>query len=203
MSARVGTEYVGRARVFRDTIVAVDKQVSAALAEITTPLRTRLRRFPSLRHEQVMGAERAWRRLIPVAFRIGAVRINRGRTEFEISETRVTASLLYDNQWANADKEQGVMLSTVTLAVHDRALRQHWHPLAAISLHALARRIERGDSGSHNAILSDLAVLVDADCDADRIGTTDGFWLGGVVLANDRGPGRTVKLRSVRTWLPA
>jgi hypothetical protein len=48
-------------------------------------------------------------------------------------------------------------------AVHKGALTVRWAPLACISLHALARRIERGLERDHAALTRDLAVLVESD----------------------------------------
>lgn len=139
--------------------------------------------------------------MMPAAFRIGPVRMNQARADFAISETRITASLLYDGQWED-DGELGVMLSTVTLAVHEGQMRQCWHPLAVVSLHALARRVERGDMRTLDALVGDLGALIDADGEVDRIATSDGFWFGGIIVAKDRGAGRTVRVRKVHTWQP-
>jgi hypothetical protein len=48
---------------------------------------------------------------------------------------------------------------------------QSWTPIANISLHALARRIERGAERDHAALVRDLSVLVQADEGSARVNT--------------------------------
>ncbi len=203
LAPRVAAEYIGRARLFRDAVVVADKRMAVALTEITAPLRARLRRWPFLRPEHVVKTEREWLRLVPSEFRVGAVRIDRSGREFEISETRATASLLFDNQWQDKDSERGVMLSTATLAVRDGRIQQCWCPLAIVSLQALARRIECRATANNEAIFRDLARLVDADPDVDHVDTNNGCWIGSIMTATDAGAGRIVELRSVHGWAPA
>lgn len=85
------------------------------------------------------------------------------------------------------------------MAVQDGKLREQWTPGANVSLHALARRIERGADRSHAALTRDIAVLVDAGVEGERVDTAAGFWLGGVIDAMDGY--RPIKLRHVRTWI--
>jgi hypothetical protein len=73
-----------------------------------------------------------------------------------------------------------------------------WAPIAICSLHSLARRIERGEDRTHDALLADLAALVDADPDADQVAAGDGFWIGPVI--GMRGPNDRSWVRSVRTF---
>jgi hypothetical protein len=50
--------------------------------------------------------------------------------------------------------------------VHKGTLTVRWVPIACISLHAPARRIERGAERGHAAPVRDLAVLVESDAGA-------------------------------------
>jgi hypothetical protein len=82
---RVGSEFVGLARVFRTEVKRIDTRMDAALSPLVASLRTRLRRHPRLRHEQIAGAERVYRMSIPGEFRIGEVDVVRDRARFAIS----------------------------------------------------------------------------------------------------------------------
>ncbi len=50
------------------------------------------------------------------------------------------------------------------------------------------------------ALWADLLVLAAAGDDGDRVDTDGGFWLGRTIDATGEG-GRTIRIRSVRTWL--
>ena len=198
--ARIPVEFVGLARAFRSEVLRIDKQMDCALATLTAPLRARLARHPRLRHEMIAGTTRLYGMMVPAAFRIGAVKVMKDRAEFCISEARLTATWLHDDAWGDAERESGVALCRFVLVVHDRRLREHWHPMAIVSLHALARRVERSSERDHDALLRDLSLLVDTgDVVGERIDTPNGFWLGRVTDARDRS--RTVRVRSVRTWI--
>ena len=116
-----------------------------------------------------------------------------------ISEMRIAVSWLRHDKWDEDHKEQGLSLCRFTLVGMDGKLHLRWLPLANISLHALARRIERGREHDHATLLRDLTVLADAGEEGERVNTPDGFWLGGTVDAEDTG--RAVRLRNIRTWL--
>ena len=68
--------------------------------------------------------------------------------------------------------------------MHKGKLTETWQPLACVSLHALARRIERDDDRSHPALTAELARLLDGDGDASgQIACADGYWLGDLIDA--------------------
>lgn len=80
-----------------------------------------------------------------------------------------------------------------TFSVKDRRLRQRWTPLVNISLHALARHIERSRDRSPGTLVNDITLLADVPDDEERTATPHGFWLGGCVDALD-GQDRVIKL---------
>jgi hypothetical protein len=88
-------------------------------------------------------------------------------------------------------------------AVQKGKLIARWTPLACVSLHALARRVERGAERDHTALTRDLALLVESDSNTERVFTPGGFWLGAVIEAMNDAERKGVKLRNVRTWLAA
>ena len=194
-------EFIGLARQFRSTVKLVDIEMEAALATITQPLIARLKRKPTLRAETLPVIAQEYRTLIPARFRIGRVEGTRHRTEFAIVERRLCASWLRDDAWDDAEvREPGLTICRFVLTMHKGRLRQRWVPLVAVSLHAMARRVERSVDRSHASLERDLTVLADAGEDGDRVNTPGGFWLGSVIDANGDG-GIKLRLRSVRTWI--
>jgi hypothetical protein len=149
-----------------------------------------------------MGVLRTWAATAPMGFRVGHVRAAVVRTEFAIREYRISTSWLHDDGWNNDFRERGLSVCELVLAAHKGKLVRRWVPLACVSLHALARRIERGRARDHAALTRDLAVLVDSDEGSEQVNTEGGYWLGAVIEAHDTEEKR-VKLRNVRTWLAA
>ena len=142
---RVGAQWLGLARQYRRDVKAEDRLFDAALVKLASPLRARLKRHPKLRHEMIAGTERIYRGSIPREFRIGDISVNRDRAAFSVSELRVAVSWIANPEiWPGDYRELGVTLCRFQLALRDGRLREWWTPLAAISLHALARRYERG-----------------------------------------------------------
>jgi hypothetical protein len=205
-STRVPAEHLGQARLFRNQVAAEDRIVDAALSAITKPLVERLRQHPKLRPQQPMGALRQWAETMPTGLCIGRPRVAHHKSDIAISEHRITVSWLQDEAWGeDASKERGVSICKLTFAVHKGKFVKTWRPVACVSLHALARRIERGAERGHAALIGDLAVLAEAPADGDgeRVDTpaSCGLWLGAVILAQDDG-GEACRIRNVRTWLP-
>jgi hypothetical protein len=201
VSARVGAEFTGLARVFRSTVMAVDRECDAVLNKIARPLRERLRRKPTLRPEHAIEANRAWGKLMPNEYRLGERRFFPARTEFIIAETRLSGSWIYNDEWNSGVREIGISVCDLVLSVRRGKLCWEWKPRVCISLHALARRIERGAERDHAALVRDLAVLVESDAGSERVGTQGGFWLGAVIEAMNDQKRRGCTIRNVRTWL--
>jgi hypothetical protein len=199
-SSRVGSEFVGLARVFRDTVRREDEQLEHALrAAIARAAASASEVAPG---ETPLGVIHAWANM-PSLFRIGHPKIAYVRTEFAIEEQRLCVSWIRDEGWGEAaERERGLAVCKLTFRVQDGRLIRRWRPIANVSLHALARRIERGAGRDPVALFSDLATLAQGNDTGERIDTPGGFWLGGCIEALDDGAGKGCKLRNVRTWLP-
>jgi hypothetical protein len=102
---------------------------------------------------------------------------------------------------SRAERERGVSIARVNFGVQKGNVVMQWTPQACVSLHALARRIERGSTRDHSALALDLAKLVQTDEKSERVDTIDGFWLGEVCPATNEFDGNGCRLRDVRTWL--
>jgi hypothetical protein len=198
---KVPAEFKGLARRFRNEVKRTDEVMDKALAIIARPLVARLRRHTRLRHELVAAAVHQYRRTVPVEFRFGEVELNADRDAFEIAETRATATWINSRDWDSDATEAGVAIARCSLAMRPRVGLVHvWMPRAIVSMHALARRIERGADRSHAALLADLAVLASSADDGDHVATSGGFWRGEVEVM--QGTDKvTTKARNVRTWI--
>jgi hypothetical protein len=199
--SHVSAEHRGQARAFRNAVKLVDVAFDAALDIIAAPLRARLQRHPKLRAEMLPDVARQYDQLIPSQYRIGKIDGAKHKTEFAIRERRICVSWLKHDEWDPEQHEPGVSICKFTFSMHQGRLRTRWTPLINVSLHALARRVERHHDRSHEALLRDVAQLADTgDIAGDRIDTPNGWWLGSVINAADE-HGRTIRMRNVRTWI--
>jgi hypothetical protein len=197
---RVPAEFVGLARQFRREVMEDDRLVDAALARIATPLRRRLAKKPGLRPAMGHDTARAWTTLMPPTFRFDMA-TELGRSCLSISELRLTGSRWRSGGWAN--DEPGVSVLLLSLGTGTGKVAVEVRPVATLGLHALARRYQRGEGRDHPDIMRDLAYLATPPAgSADAVATGSGFWLGGVVWADDD-CGRRIRLRSVRTFIAA
>jgi hypothetical protein len=188
------------ARVFRDCVKAEDRQFDKTALAIAAPLRTRLKRHPRLRHEQIAGTIQRWRASIPATFRLGDVDVVPERDAFSLSENRLTATWMAADEWDDPDyREPGVAIARFSLTLHLRRLNGRWTPSAVISLHALARAIERSGLRDHDLLTAELAVLASAPADGEEVATpSGGYWIGGRIAT--KGKDGTATVRAVRTY---
>jgi hypothetical protein len=197
---RVPVEFLGLARVYRNQVQAADQACNVALRSIINPLRWRLASKPTLRPEHVIDAGRVWSKLMPSAFRIGETRMIRTRREFVIAEDRISVSWLQAAR--SGERERGVSVCRLVVAAHKGDLREDWRPVACVSLHALARRIERGSDRRHAALTSDLARLLTFEADqCGQVMCDDGYWLGDLVDLMDETAKSARQCRNVRTFV--
>ena len=211
MMSHVPAEFIGLARHFRREADREEAEVLAALDPIMGPINHRLHRYPErqLRDGVFRRLADVWQSQphnYQLAFR--ARTDQRGRRG-QIIEVRVHAVTMLSNKW-----DPDVMEPTIALTSHcvevplvDRPATQ---TIASISLHALARRFERGRDRAHHAVLDDLRRIILANINNEeshpfgepfRISTPRGFWVGQTtgVEIND---GPSVQF-VVRTFLPA
>ncbi len=154
MSALVPFEHLGRARALRTRCARAWARVEPEQARLLAPMRPRPGFSPMPSHAYLRGVARAWRRLPPLGrLRLsctaegGALRI----VELPVVPMRIAAP-----GWDEDEPAIGVGL--VTVEVRPPRLTELGVVLAAVGLHALARRYERGPRDDA-AVLADLVAL--------------------------------------------
>jgi hypothetical protein len=201
--ARVGAEFLGRARQFRTSVRDEDVAFDNAVRTIAAPLAARLHRHPRLRHEHIAIAAKLYQASVPATFRIGEVEIVRDRKAFAISETRLTSTWMKSSAWEKEYDEPGVAICRHVLAMHVGKLPVRWTAHSIVSLHALARFYERSGARDPARLLAELAVLATAEHSEREVSVatpSDGFWLGEV--ATMWGPHQKQSpVLAIRTWV--
>jgi hypothetical protein len=113
---RVGAEYRGLARRFRNEVRAEDEVFDRALGRVAAPLVARLRRHPRLRHE-LTAATKTYTNAIPRTFRLREVEVTPDRDDFAVGEVRLTATWINSREWADDAVEPGVAVACIGLGM--------------------------------------------------------------------------------------
>jgi hypothetical protein len=203
MPERVPAEFVGRARDLRRRLAATEVILEPAMHRALAPLQRRLQRHPIIRKETLIDAIRAWHAL-PAFGRIRSSIDTSNRRAPLFDDLRVCPGRYRDIGWAEGDFEDAVAVVLISASVVGRDMVIAAHPIVTASLHAIARKFERGRS-AEAALLAELgelalcnfAAIADAGGDFSHA-VAGGHWLGHVVEGKK---GEVVV--SLRTFLAA
>jgi len=186
--------YVGLARAFRGRIEAAVTVAIKIVRDTSQQLIARQRRHPVQRRDTLASIARAWRDKVP-AF---------GRANQEIRLEGKEAD------WDEDAREPGLSVVRITPAIapHEK-LALGMHMLCAASLHALARRYQRGRPTTDDAIIADLHALAAAherlrglpEGDGFAVDVASGQWLGNALDVRSHYSGRVERVPNVRTFV--
>jgi hypothetical protein len=152
-------EFVGQARLFCARIDAAAKTASAAVMQIGADACAIVQRRPTWRGEHFSGFERQWRQTIPDEGRIG-LEIERSKRALIISELRLTRASYEDIRWSQPSPQNSVCLMLCTFRLTTPAAFECKRlAIAALGIHAIARRYQRGFDNTDRAMRTDISEL--------------------------------------------
>lgn len=196
-------EFLGQAREWRRRFETSDAAATAVFGHILQPLIERARRHPVPRPEMLAKAAREYRQRMPEVGRL-SLDIEHHKTRLLISDLHIGASDLQHEIWQRA--EPGIALMRLEIEAAPRRCRTDLTYLACVSLHALARRLQRSFSVHDADITNDMRALIAAHALHQRIGTEfkverpDGCWVGTVTeVATKRNRQRILNVRTFLT----
>ncbi len=196
---RVPSEFVGRARQFRQTVLAADTAIAAGLSGLLQPLQERLSRKPTLRPARILGFVRRWPGVVPDRWCL-ARNASIDKNALAITEIRIAASHLRNSAWGGQEWEHGVSIARLEFSTAGGELRLTVTPVASVSLHALARRYQRSPQRDDAHLIRDLKALA-RQPPADRVTTDTGCWHGRVVASRQEVDGAPLPLLAIRTFI--
>jgi hypothetical protein len=203
----VPREFLGLGRLFCNRVLIATQSAATAMRQITEDARVIAEKRPRWRPEHLIGFERQWRRSIPPEGRI-SLEIERGKRELRISETRLIHSTYKDVRWARPELEPSVVLGRYTFQLTTPAAYSvRRSPLAIIGIHAIARRFERGENRTEEAIAADVSELASnytglcSGSEGFSLPCPSGVWVGGIETATEP-DGPTHRVLYVRSFLP-
>jgi hypothetical protein len=208
----VGAEYFGKARDLRSRIVAEDSEYDLLVVQLIEPVHDRLRRFPhrSLRPQMLIDLIAHWRYMPCRNWRIDLdAKLDKARAS--LIEHRLVAGVTRrkdDPAWVGIEEDLAVI--RVELLVDRNRAHLESHSVATFSLHAIARRLQRAQDGSIEALMHDIALAIDA-ASGDALTAGAGYrirthadgggWRGRVI--HQTGADKVERnVLSIRTWLP-
>jgi hypothetical protein len=180
-SPKVPPEFTGLARMFRDRIAAEDRPGGEGMGRLTAEVRARIRRGnPIPRADALAGLAHGWRNRLPPLSRLDLeIDLNPRRKTIAIRELRLTSSAYRDTGWDETASEIGLIVALIELRIGPADYRFQWFTVAHLSLHAIARRLQRAHHG-----LADRAVGAEFG-----VAVPGGVWLGGVQRVKDHAGG--------------
>lgn len=193
---RAAAEWRGQTRLLRAAVLESDKAYQRFLDAMALPIRLRLRSKQMLRPDHAQAIVDQWRKQ-SIEYRV-SLSAHIEKKALHIEEVRIVASKFQDAAWTNADNvEPGLSVVRVALLIGDGRMALSVEPMAVVSAHGIARRMERGEDRSRFAVLRDIARLA---APGFQFVEADG-WSGSTVVAGARVDDANHELRSARTWL--
>ena len=209
--APVTPAFYDRAHDLRRSIAAEDSEYDLIVVQLIEPVRDRLRRFPhrSLRPQMLIDLIQRWSYMPCRNWRIGLdAKLDKARAT--LIEHRLVAGVMRrkdDPAWVGIEEDLAVI--RVELLVNRSSAHLESHCVATFSLHAIARRLQRAQDGSVEALLHDNINLVVEAASSEltagagyRVRTHDGGggWRGRVI--KQTGADHVTRpVLSIRTWL--
>jgi hypothetical protein len=157
MSDRIPSEFIGRARAFRNRVATAEDRCFAEHEVVYNAFRQRMRHKPSFRRPECLDLLRRWRS-IEVFGRapLDAV-FNYTKRRVEITDFRMICVVSRGRDWAEDARESNVDLALVRLiaetGIEHGHVEQKVRSLASFSLHALARYYQRAFRPSDEALI--------------------------------------------------
>jgi hypothetical protein len=181
---KVSFEFIGLARQLCRRLGKAQALYEARADRLLGPFRPRLGFTPAPRRTHLVRLGREWRRL-PRLGRLRSVVNDTKPGALNIAETRLVPSQLALPWWDDADGELALVLVLSVIALAPPRFVERSMMMAAVGLHAIARRFERGDR-DEIAVVNDFVSLGRAYPEVARIAgefrvaTGSGIWRGAV-----------------------
>lgn len=211
----VPREFLGRARQFRDRVLAADAMTTAVLDRVYDPLALRARRNPRPRPELIAAASRTWALEMPDFGRLGVRRVRKLTQTLTISEARLCAGRLRKDGWVEGETDPGLGVTFVKLEVGESLCHLSTEVIATVGLHAVGRWFQRaGADNSEAALVADFGRLAGeygrilddhARCPSERrflVRVPNGAWAGTLARRHSEATGKDERIISVSTFLP-
>lgn len=150
---------LGKARDLCRRLVATEAAALATVEELLKPLRARLQRHPSPRHDMLVQLVRRWKAEVPATNRL-AIWSDLHGNKLHLLDCRVSPGSYRLDEWNDGYNEHGLIVQNHEVLVGPGACRIATTPLLLIGLHALARWYERSADPTEATLFSEFLLLL-------------------------------------------
>jgi hypothetical protein len=208
LASRVPAQFVGLARQFRDRVSIEDIPAGGLVTELAGRAMARFKRNSIPRLDMITGIASEWRDRMPQFSRLRLqADLDRRRKSLRIFELRLTCSEYQDPSWDHS--ERGVILYLFGLEIAPFLYNFSSSTTGIVSMHALARRMERSADTDDESVKNDLRALALAHRDLAeqgdraefRVPVPGGVWRGAVRDVRNALRGDTDRALAVRTFV--
>jgi hypothetical protein len=197
-------EFVGRARELRRRL-GDSACYRDAVDALVAPIVARWRKYPTRSpHPDILtAAARDWRERVPAAGRL-ELAIALRRKSLQVRELRAVTGSLKLEAWGPDSSEPGIAVCAIDFLAKAEHVHLDTTILAIASLHAVARRLQRGRDMADAAVMRDMHALAAAAPGGEAhdevvVPASGGRWVGtrAPVLRH----GETILVLAIRTFL--
>ena len=201
----VDAAFLGQARAFRDRLKATSATCSRLIDAIAEPAVRRAKRHPIPRREVLVDVARRWSCMPSLGLLDSSTDLDLRKRTLRICQLRVCPSDFRSAAWSV--DEAGLSVLGLQLDIGPHRLNFAMPSLVTVSLHALARRYQRGLAVDDAAVFGDLHVLAKAHLrlatgavgELFEVEASGGCWRGNVTDASTSAG--TDRILSARTFL--
>jgi hypothetical protein len=183
-------QWIGKARLLRGRIASAHRAWLDGAVDLAAPLMPRDNFTPTFTQQSLSVTAARWKSL-PEWGRLGSS-VAREPDRLLISETRLASFTVTMAEWDDPELSVAVTLSALDMRL-PAAFSTCIRVIAAVGLHGIARRFERGSDRSERAVLRDFMPISAAWPDAVRSGRDfdvpalgGGRWIGAVMVHEKR-----------------
>jgi hypothetical protein len=170
---RVGAEWMGKARQFRNAVAAEGLKLEPALLAATEQIRRRVAKSPSIRKEQLIDLRRAWNYQIPHAYRL-ADQFEGDHKVFSLAMHQLRGASWSLDTWD--EQEPGLLVTLIAIMFDGNTFEQRVVDLSLIGMHAVARWFQRSFDHNEQSLLTNLRPLAFASTTQEHVPCRDGIW---------------------------
>lgn len=173
-------EAIGQARLFQQRVIVADQQIINEVRSIIAVLQGK----SSVPYSARLSIRR---RVANLGGPLALHTSNDTEPGLLWKQWRINSAKLKDPGWHDVQWEPGIGVALVELRAARSGLRMVVAPSAHVSLHALARRLERVPSKRDDAsLIADLSALrFPKPDDSVAVRAVTGYWLGKITLFGD------------------
>jgi hypothetical protein len=203
----IPAEYMGKARELIRCVDREDEKYCLGVDKIEQTAARWVKQRHSCFKPQQLDEFHAMVELLPNEFRLAPLIIDRSKKNLCLLDYRMTSSKMRIEHWENkAEFEESIALTGFEYSFNRASFRFYPRPICQISIHAIARRFQRGRTQDEAFIKTDMSLVLEAQPWRREIGeeftvkVDAGEWRGRILWSN-KGTENYYHIAAARTFV--